>query len=99
MLKINSHVPFGRYYIDNTRLGDNIVALKRENGVNVSGMPVIRVSPELGSTLRTIVGGGQPEYHSLGKLSDDEKKYLYKITRKLNENPFQDYTSFQMMNY
>jgi len=81
MLQINSHVPFGRYYIDNTRLGNNIVALKRENGVNVSGMPVVRVSPELGSTLRTIVGGGQPQYHDLGKLSDDEKKYLYKITK------------------
>ena len=26
-------------------------------------------------------------------------KYLYKITWKLKENPFQDYTFFQMMNY
>jgi hypothetical protein len=48
----------------------------------VDGVPVRRVSNELGNIMRTIVGGGHPEYRRLDKLSDEEKVYLAKIAKK-----------------
>jgi len=78
------YVPLGRYFIDYRRLGDNIIALKRGNGVNVAGFPVIRTSKEVGDVLRTIVGGGQPHYNQLEKLSPDEKQYIHKLAKYSN---------------
>ena len=75
------YVPFGKFFIDHQRLGDNIVSLKRGNGVNVSGIPVARIGKEVGDVLRCIVGGGQPQFHQLEKLSPDEKLYLHKIAK------------------
>lgn len=34
--------------------------------------------------MRTIVGNGQPQYNEIEKLTDDEKKYLYKISKTTN---------------
>ena len=80
----NKFVPFGKFFIDTNRLNDNIISVKRGKGINVSGLPVQRVSNELGSVMRTIVGNGQPQYNEIEKLTDDEKKYLYKISKTTN---------------
>jgi len=77
----NKYVPFGRYAIDTHRLNDDIIALKRGKGINVSGFPVVRVSKHLGAIVRDIVGGGQPQYHHLTMLDEDEKAYLHKIAK------------------
>jgi hypothetical protein len=76
------YVPFGKYHIDQHRLNDDIVAMKRPTGVNVAGFPVQRVSKSLGSVMRSIVGGGQPQFHQLEKLTDEEKLYLHKLARR-----------------
>lgn len=80
----NKFVPFGKFFIDTNRLNDNIISVKRGKGINVNGLPVQRVSNELGSVMRTIVGNGQPKYNEIEKLTDDEKKYLYKISKTTN---------------
>jgi len=80
----NKFVPFGKFFIDTNRLNDNIISIKRGKGINISGLPVQRVSNELGSVMRTIVGNGQPKYNEIEKLTDDEKKYLYKISKTTN---------------
>lgn len=76
------YVPFGRFHINTNKLGDDIVNMRRHTGCNVYGLPVKRVSQDLGSVLRTIVGGGQPEYRQLEKLSDEEKIYLTNLVKK-----------------
>jgi hypothetical protein len=77
----SSYVPLGRFFIDNQRLDDNIVALKRGSGLNIGGFPVVRVSNNFGDVLRTIIGGGNPKFDSLEKLSQDEKQYLHKVAK------------------
>jgi len=73
----------GKYYISNPKLNQNIISIRRENGHSAK-IPVKRVSSNLGDVVRTIVGGGVPNYSHLDKLSDDEKHYLYKITKQTN---------------
>jgi hypothetical protein len=77
----NKYAPLGRYFIDHHRLKDNVVCIKRGTGCNVVGFPVIRVSNNIGEVLRSIVGGGQPNFHDLEKLSTDEKIYLHKLAK------------------
>jgi hypothetical protein len=76
------YVPFGRFHINTHKLGEDIINMRRPTGCNVYGFPVRRVSADLGSVLRTIVGGGQPEYRQLEKLSDEEKVYLSNLVKK-----------------
>jgi hypothetical protein len=78
------YVPFGRYLINHHKLSGDIISVKRPNGVNVSNIPVIRVSNDLGNVIRSIVGNGQPQYHQLEKLSDEEKLYLHKLAKYSN---------------
>lgn len=75
------YAPFGRYNINTHKLNDDIITLKRKTGCNVIGLPVQRVSKVLGGVIRTIVGGGHPEYRQLEKLSDEEKIYLAKLAK------------------
>jgi hypothetical protein len=84
IMPVDKFVPFGRFHIDKYKLNDNILSLKRHTGCNVSGLPVERISSELGGVLRDIVGGGQPQYHQLEKLSPTEKLYLHKIAKQSN---------------
>jgi hypothetical protein len=80
----SKYIPFGRYHIDQHRLNDNIVSIRRHTGCNIQGLPVSRISKDLGSVLRTIVGGGQPQFHQLEKLTPDEKLYLHKLAKHSN---------------
>jgi len=78
------YVPFGRFHINTQKLNDDIITLKRPSGCNVDGFPVKRVSKDMANVMRTIVGGGHPEYRQLEKLSDEEKLYLTKLIKKSN---------------
>ena len=77
----NKYAPFGKYFIDSHRLNDNVVSVRRANGVNISGLPVKLVSKDLGEVIRTILGGGLPQYHHLDRLEDEEKLYLHKLAK------------------
>lgn len=81
ILPKQKYAPFGKYYIDSNRLNDNVVSVRRANGVNISGLPVKLVSKDLGEVIRVILGNGLPQYHQLDKLDDDEKLYLHKLAK------------------
>lgn len=78
------YTPFGRYYINNHHLNDNIISIRRNNGSNVVGFPNVRVSNNLGNVFRTIVGKGKTNFSELEKINDDEKKYLHKLSKHSN---------------
>jgi hypothetical protein len=42
------------------------------------------VSKDFGNVIRTIVGGGHPEFRHLEKLDDEEKLYLNQLVKKSN---------------
>jgi hypothetical protein len=78
----HTHVPFGKYILNKNKLDGDIVLMKYMKGEGIKGHPQTKVSNRLGSVLRTIVGGGVPNFEDLNKLDDDEKEYLHKVSSK-----------------
>jgi len=69
-------VPFGRYLINQHRLGNDIIAIKRPAGSVIKKLPSTRVSLKVGNVIRKIVGHGLPTYEELEDLDDNEREYL-----------------------
>jgi hypothetical protein len=75
-------VKFGKYLVNTHKLNDDIFAIKTPSGTNITSHPSQRVSPHLSSIFKKIIGGGIPSYNELSKLNDDEKNYLYNVSKK-----------------
>jgi len=76
------YIPFGKYYIHRHKLNDNILSFRHPSGVSVIGQPAHRVSDKLGNVMRDIVGGKVPSFNDLSGLTEDEKSYLYKVSKR-----------------
>ena len=76
------YIPFGKYYIHRHKLNDNILSFRHPSGVSVIGQPAHRVSDKLGNVVRDIVGGKVPSFNDLSGLTEDEKSYLYKVSKR-----------------
>lgn len=79
--EFKKYAQFGRFYINLNKLNNDIISLSRGKGINVSEIPVKRVSKNLSSVIKHIIDKKIPEYTN---LKNDEKKYLYEISRKAN---------------
>lgn len=78
----HTHVPFGKYILNKNKLDSDLVYFKHMKGYGVKGFPMAKVSKNLGSVLRTIIGGGVPKFEELQGLSNEEKEYLHKVANK-----------------
>lgn len=78
----SKYIPFGKYVIDTTKLADNQVALKYPKGGSVIGFPIYKTSNHMTSVLKKIVGGGMPSYEDYSNLTEEEKRYLYTVSKK-----------------
>ena len=76
------HVPFGKYILNKHKLDSDLVYFKHAKGYGVKGFPMAKVSKNLGSVLRTIIGGGVPKFEDLQGLTNEEKEYLHKVANK-----------------
>lgn len=76
------HVPFGKYILNKNKLDSDLVYFKHVKGYGVKGFPMAKVSKNLGSVLRTIIGGGVPKFEDLQGLTNEEKEYLHKVANK-----------------
>ena len=79
----DEYVSLGKYVINKHKLNKNIVSIKRKSG-HSARLPVKRVSDNLSSIVKTILGGGIPSDDSLDKLTDEEKNYLHKLSKESN---------------
>ena len=77
-------VKLGKFLINTNKLKDNVVAIKRPSGTNIIEFPSQRVSNHLSGVFRKIIGGGIPDYNDLSKLNEDERRYLYNVSKKAN---------------
>ena len=84
IMPTQKYVPFGRYFIDHHRINDDVISLRRGNGVNIVGLPVRRVSKDLGEVVRTIIKQDHPSYNQINKLTKEEKDYLHKLAKSSN---------------
>jgi len=74
-------VPFGKFVIHNPKLMEDIVALRRPKGSNITAFPTQKVSSRIGHIVRTILAGGHPTFDNLNELRDDEKAFLHKLVK------------------
>jgi hypothetical protein len=80
---VKKYHPFGKYFVNSHKLNNgNVLSIKSKSGTNVREYPSRTVSHHLGKVIKTIVGGGVPSYNDMEKLSNDEKDYLYKISKR-----------------
>jgi len=78
-----TYVAFGDYLISNKKLNDDIISLRNKEGKPV-GIPTQRLTKNFANVMRKIVGGEVPTFDSLSKLTEEEKIYLQKISKKAN---------------
>lgn len=76
------YISFGKYLINNNKLNDNIISIKRPSGANIIEIPSSRVSNNLANVFKKIVGGKIPTFNELSDLTEEEKLYLHKVAKK-----------------
>tara|TARA_R110000765_G_scaffold340278_2_gene430357 strand:+ start:3913 stop:5937 length:2025 start_codon:yes stop_codon:yes gene_type:complete len=77
-------IPFGRYVINQHRLNDDVIAVKRKAGSCLKDFPSCRVGSNLAKVMRKIVGGGIPKFEEFEALGDGERAYLHKLAKSAN---------------
>ena len=76
------YIPFGRYFVNHHKLHDDVLAIKSMSGTNVREFPSSRISKKLSKVIRTIVGGGNPSFNDMNELTNEEKDYLFKVSKR-----------------
>jgi hypothetical protein len=78
-------IKFGKYLLNSHKLNkENIFSLKHISGGNIIDIPSTRLTEGLGKVIKTIIGGGNPNYNDLNGLSENEQNYLHKVCSKSN---------------
>jgi len=75
---------FGKYLIRNDHLMDNTVSIRTGKGMNITGLPSTKTNPRIVSIIKKIIGGALPSFDEMNKLTEPEKEYLHKISKKSN---------------
>ena len=80
---VKKYHPFGKYFVNSHKLNHgNVLSIRSKSGTNVREYPSRIVSPHMASIVKTIIGGGVPSYNDMNKLTEDEKDYLYKVSKR-----------------
>jgi hypothetical protein len=76
------YVPFGRFVINKRRLGEGIISIRTPCGACLNDIKSERVSPNILSVVRTILGGGSPTFEDIERMSDDERNYIHRLASR-----------------
>jgi hypothetical protein len=79
---IPNFVGFGINEINQKRLNDNILTIRRNTRTSYPDMPAKKVSPYFSNIIKAMIGGGVPNYNDISNLPDEEKDYLYKVVQR-----------------
>ena len=78
-----TQIPFGKYIINKNKLDNDIFyILDAKKGYCVKGYPQKKISSELSSVVKSIIGGSVPKFEDLQNLDNDDKEYLHKVASK-----------------
>ena len=77
---------FGKYILNRPALQDNILHLQTVNGQRLAKFPKYKMSNNLSSVIKNIIGGGIPSYKDISNLTDEEKDYLHRVSRHADIN-------------
>ena len=76
------YIKFGRYLVNTKSLKDNKLSLRREKGTPIASLPVYKMSHPFSNVMKKIVGGALPTAEDFSQLTDDEKRYLHKVSKE-----------------
>jgi hypothetical protein len=76
--------PFGKYLLDMSKLKDDTIAMKTMSGTSVVGHPSKKVSTQFSKIVKDMIGGKVPSDEDLSGLSNLEREYLHKVSKKAN---------------
>ena len=77
-----AYVSFGKHLINKHRLlATDVLMLRTSKGGAIANVPTQRVSQKLSKVLKTIIGGGAPDFESLNSLDDSDKEVLYNVSK------------------
>lgn len=80
---VKKYHPFGKYFVNSHKLNHgNVLSIRSKSGTNVREYPSRTVSPHMASIVKTIIGGGVPSWNDMEKLTEEEKDYLYKVSKR-----------------
>ena len=80
--RIPNFVGFGINEINQKKLNDNILTIRRNTRTSYPDMPSKKVSPYFSNIMKTMLGGGVPNFNDLSNLPEEEKDYLYKVVQR-----------------
>lgn len=76
------YVPFGRYFINKHRLNqDGILAFRTPAGNVIPNLSTEKVSSSMAKVMKSLIGGGMPEFDNISGLNEDEKDKLFHICK------------------
>lgn len=75
---------FGNYLLNNHKLSEDIMSLRSGKGHVIKDMPSFKMTPQFKKVIKKIVGGGVPSSDDINDLTDDEIKYLNKLSKRSN---------------
>lgn len=76
------YVPFGRYFVNKHRLNqDGILAFRTPAGNVVPNLSTEKVSSSMANVMKSLIGGGMPEFDNISGLNEDEKDKLFHICK------------------
>lgn len=76
------YIPFGRFVINKRRLGEGIISIRTPGGACLNDIKSERVSPNILSVVRTMLGGGSPTFEDIERLNDDERNYIHRLASR-----------------
>jgi len=82
VIKEPRFIGFGINEINNEKLKNNVLSIRRKTRTNIMGMPQRNISDKFKGVIKTIIGGGVPKFKDLEGLDEEEKEYLHKIVSK-----------------
>ena len=75
------YIKFGRFLVNTKKLKDNVLSLRREKGTPLQNFPVYKMSRPFSNVIQKILGQGIPDESDYFDLTDDEKRYLHKVSK------------------
>ena len=76
------YTPFGRYFINTTRLNDGVMQLRTNKNTGVPRVKTTNISKDLASVFKTIAGGAIPSFDELSKLDKKDHAHLYTVAKE-----------------
>ena len=76
------YTPFGRYFINTTRLNDGVMQLRTNKNTGVPRVKTTNISKDLASVFKTIAGGAIPSFDELSKLDKNDHAHLYTVAKE-----------------